>query len=101
MPRRRVVCILIPVLDRSHALVWCITVRGFNTKLRGVMVPKLVRSPQVTTGHHGQIRGLDPTPRSTQFEGRFGRMFRTLPPAEFNEEILVKLGAAMTAAAED
>jgi Animal haem peroxidase len=50
-----------------------------------------------TQGHHGEIRGLSLSRRSTQFEGRFGRMFRTLPPAQFDEDILNKLGAAMTA----
>jgi len=50
-----------------------------------------------TQGHHGEIRGLNLSRRSTQFEGRFGRMFRTLPPGQFDEDILNKLGQAMTA----
>src|SRR6266571_1330564 len=50
-----------------------------------------------TTGHHGEVRGLSLSRRSSQFEGRFGRMFRTLPPAKFTQQILEKLGAAMTA----
>jgi len=54
-----------------------------------------------TTGHHGEVRGLNLSRRSTQFEGRFGRMFRTLPPAQFDEDILRQLGAAMTAQFED
>ena len=29
--------------------------------------------------HHGQVRGADLSPRSRMFEGRFGRLFRTLP----------------------
>src|SRR2546427_11445321 len=54
-----------------------------------------------TTGHHGEVRGLNLSRRSSQFEGRFGRMFRTLPPAEFDKEMLDDLGDAMTAEAED
>ena len=33
--------------------------------------------------HHGQVRGADLSPSSRMFEGRFGRLFRTLPAAEF------------------
>src|SRR5437588_2674494 len=50
-----------------------------------------------TTGHHGEVRGLNLSRRSPQFEGRFGRMFRTLPAAQFTEHMLVKLAQAMTA----
>ncbi len=53
-----------------------------------------------STGHHGEVRGARLGPRSALFEGRFGRMFRTLPAAEFDEAILMALGAAMTADAE-
>jgi hypothetical protein len=49
---------------------------------------------------HGTIRGLEAVPASTQFEGRFGRMFRTLPPARFAEEDLKSLASVMVAAAE-
>src|SRR5471030_1336659 len=49
-----------------------------------------------TQGHHGEIRGLSLSRRSSQLEGRFGRMFRTLLPAKFDEDILMKLGRAMT-----
>ena len=52
------------------------------------------------SGHHGEARGARMSPRSTLFEGRFGRMFRTLPAAEFDEAILAALGDAMTADAE-
>src|SRR5512140_2591682 len=56
------------------------------------------RSAQVRgTGHHGELRGLDLSPRSTQFEGRFGRLFRTLPAARFDEDMLRDLARAMTA----
>ncbi|HTR68124.1 MAG TPA: heme peroxidase family protein [Terriglobales bacterium] len=54
-----------------------------------------------TTGHHGEVRGLGVSRRSSQFEGRFGRMFRTLPPAHADEQILKKLAEAMSAEAED
>jgi hypothetical protein len=49
---------------------------------------------------HGTIRGLEAVPVSTQFEGRFGRMFRTLPPAVFAEEDLKSLASVMVAEAE-
>jgi hypothetical protein len=53
-----------------------------------------------SSGHHGDVRGLSLSRRSTQFEGRFGRMFRTLPPGHFDEKMLKKLGDAMTAGFE-
>ena len=40
--------------------------------------------------HGERPRGSDFHPSSTLFEGRFGRMFRTLPAAEFAEKILSK-----------
>src|SRR5256886_125085 len=54
-----------------------------------------------TTGHHGEVRGLNLSRRSSQFEGRFGRMFRTLPGAQFDEQMLRKLADAMSAQPED
>ncbi len=61
-------------------------------------------------GSHGVLRGLDLTTRSSLFEGRFGRLFRSLPPARFKErssdtpgdeeKVLDKLAEAMTAEAE-
>ena len=53
-----------------------------------------------TTGQHGEVRGLTLTRRSPQFEGRFGRLFRTLPPARFEEDMLRDLARAMTASAD-
>src|SRR5438876_3579340 len=50
---------------------------------------------------HGMVRGLSHVPRSPSFEGRFGRMFRSLPAAEFRPEILAELAKAMTAERED
>ena len=52
--------------------------------------------------HGWPLRGLDSTQRSPLFQGRFGRMFRSLPAAQFgqndNESLanLDLLGAAMT-----
>ena len=47
--------------------------------------------------HHGIVRGLENVPSSPQFEGRFGRMFRTLPAAKFSEDSLKTLAASMVA----
>jgi hypothetical protein len=46
-------------------------------------------------GHARLERGLDSSPRSRLFEGRFGRMFRSLPPADFDDNALIKLAEAM------
>ena len=51
-------------------------------------------------GHGAVDRGLASTPRSALFEGRFGRMFRTLPAAEFDADDLKALATAMTAEPE-
>ena len=50
---------------------------------------------------HGIIRGIDSVSNSSSFEGRFGRMFRTLPAAKFFPDDLQKLGRAMTAEPEN
>jgi hypothetical protein len=50
--------------------------------------------------HGVRTRGADHHPKSPQFEGRFGRMFRTLPAAHFDASDLKKLADAMVAAAE-
>lgn len=47
--------------------------------------------------HGTGIRGLDLSRQSVQFEGRFGRMFRTLPAAVHDEDDLRALAAVMTA----
>lgn len=46
---------------------------------------------------HGGItpRGLDAVPKSALFEGRFGRMFRTLPAPLHDRDALIALGNAM------
>ncbi len=50
---------------------------------------------------HGGVRGAEMPRGSLFFEGRFGRMFRALPPAHFSEDALNALGAAMVSPAED
>jgi hypothetical protein len=47
--------------------------------------------------HGGGVRGDAAVATSTLFTGRFGRMFRSLPPATWSKEALLKLGLAMTA----
>ena len=49
---------------------------------------------------HGDIRGLNAVASSSISEGRFGRMFRTLPKADFDETVLTLLASAMVAKAE-
>jgi hypothetical protein len=50
-----------------------------------------------TQSVHGSTRGLDFPRDSSIFQGRFGRMFRTLDSANFSEGALTKLAEAMTA----
>src|SRR5882724_8330682 len=50
--------------------------------------------------HGGGVRGDGSVPRSTFFEGRLGRMFRSLPAGEWSKEALMTLGNAMTADTE-
>jgi Animal haem peroxidase len=47
--------------------------------------------------HGGGVRGDNSTMRSSLFEGRFGRMFRSLPPANLPKDALMDLGLKMTA----
>jgi hypothetical protein len=64
--------------------------------------PERVAPPPAFARAHGApLRGAEITRTSHVFEGRFGRMFRTLPAARFSEDILLALGEAMTAEAED
>jgi hypothetical protein len=49
---------------------------------------------------HGKLRGLESARHSSTFEGRFGRMFRTLPKATFSDDALNLLADAMSAEAE-
>jgi len=50
--------------------------------------------------HGGGVRGDNSVPRSSQFEGRFGRMFRSLPSAEWPKQALLNLADAMTSPPE-
>jgi len=47
--------------------------------------------------HHGgsRPRGIDVVPRSSTTTGRFGRMFRTLPPLAPSDAALAALAASM------
>jgi hypothetical protein len=56
------------------------------------MTPYGHKPSSPTSAHGGGVRG-EGGPRSAQFEGRFGRIFRTLPPAEFSPEDLRVLAA--------
>jgi len=49
---------------------------------------------------HGSLRGADTLHPSPQFEGRFGRMFRTLPVANFDLNDLGQLALGITAEPE-
>jgi len=51
--------------------------------------------------HGAKIRGADNPTQSPLFEGRFGRMFRSLPPARHSEQALRDLAARITAEAEE
>lgn len=52
------------------------------------------------SGHGGGVRGDTMRRGSSMFEGRFGRMFRNLPPASWPEDALHALGEAMLAPPE-
>jgi hypothetical protein len=65
--------------------------------------PESMRAIFAAFAHHGKpLRGLMSTPKSSSFQGRFGRMFRSLPAATYGKtdaasrEALMTLGAAMT-----
>jgi hypothetical protein len=60
--------------------------------------PQIPHDLHIPTRPHGILRGLERTPSSPQFEGRFGRMFRSLPAARFTEKELHDLAEAMVAA---
>jgi hypothetical protein len=54
----------------------------------GVFMNKV---PNKNTSSHGVVRGSDFDRRSSQFEGRFGRIFRSLPAASWPEAALREL----------
>jgi hypothetical protein len=65
--------------------------------------PETVRAVFSAFAHHGKpLRGLMSTPKSPSFQGRFGRMFRSLPAATYGATdgdsrlALMALGEAMT-----
>jgi len=65
--------------------------------------PETIRAVFSAFAHHGKpLRGLMSTPRSPSFQGRFGRMFRSLPAATYgatdaeSRVALMALGDAMT-----
>jgi Animal haem peroxidase len=49
------------------------------------------RLPRKTSASHGGVRGADLNLRSSQTEGRFGRLFRSLPAATWSEDALKEL----------
>jgi len=59
--------------------------------------PTAPATPDDGEGHHGTLipRGQDAVPRSALFEGRFGRLFRSLPAPRHDREALIALGKAM------
>jgi hypothetical protein len=64
------------------------------------MINPVISAKKRTSAHGGGVRGDNSAPRSPLFEGRFGRMFRSLPPGDWPRESLLKLGLAMTAEPE-
>lgn len=65
--------------------------------------PETMRAIFAAFAHHGKpLRGLTSTPRSSSFDGRFGRMFRSLPAATYgrtdadSRDALMLLGKLMT-----
>src|SRR5437773_1731108 len=59
--------------------------------------PAISAKKRQPAAHGGGVRGDNSVLRSSQFEGRFGRMFRSLPSAEWPKKALLDLGLAMTA----
>lgn len=58
--------------------------------------PVIKSTKRHPAAHGGGVRGDNSTPRSSLFEGLFGRMFRSLPAAAWTKEALAKLGTQMT-----
>jgi hypothetical protein len=62
------------------------------------MVDAVISSKKLQpAAHGGGVRGDTTAARSSVFEGRFGRMFRSLPAAAWPKEALYNLGTKMTA----
>jgi len=70
------------------------------TKIGESATSKRLRAWWRPDGGHGSLRGADSPNSSSQFEGLFGRMFRTVPAATFEEQDLLVLARAMTAGPE-
>src|SRR5207253_4693639 len=62
--------------------------------------PAISAKKRQPAAHGGGVRGDNSVPRSSQFEGRFGRMFRSLPSAEWPKEALLNHANAMTSPPE-
>lgn len=63
--------------------------------MTSVVISAKKKSPQ--SQHGGGVRGDSLDRRSSSFEGRFGRLFRSLPPGEWPKDALLALGKKMTA----
>jgi Animal haem peroxidase len=70
----------------------------FQTRYGGAaMANAVIKAKKLNpSAHGGGVRGDNSALRSSIFEGRFGRMFRSLPPAEWPRDALVTLGHEMT-----
>src|SRR3954451_10689610 len=79
---------------------WTLAVRTFavpdqsQTSLRAHLRPRGLMNTVLTTkksrpgDHGGGVRGENLSTRSSLFEGRFGRMFRSLPPGVWGKDVL-------------
>src|SRR5437868_2209466 len=74
--------------------------RRNNHNIHSFTTPRVSPMSTGSPRRHGFLRGLDRVPASSQHEGRFGRLFRTLPPARFDEGDLKALADAMVSEAE-
>jgi hypothetical protein len=74
-------------------------VEGLSKNLSPKTEPGFIRD--MFRFHGDRPRGSDFFPSSRSFEGRFGRMFRTLPQAQFLEDDLKLLAKAMVADREE
>jgi Animal haem peroxidase len=68
-----------------------------STKSRDSASHQRLRPWSRPDGGHGSLCGADSPNSSSQFEGLYGRIFRTLPPGSFNEDELLALARLMTA----
>src|SRR6266481_4111680 len=73
--------------------------KSASTKMLSPAAPANVRDGFRLHGEN--LRGGDSAPGSSLFEGRFGRMFRTLEPGQFSDNDLKTLAGRMIADFED